>query len=121
MERGGGRNERGQGTLEYSGIVLLAAILAGAVVYATGWGHPIRESVESSICEIVSGGSGNCGFPDTALSPEERATSGDYVALGDSYSSERGDLTDRPATRPDRTVSAAGTLGLMLRFVALVT
>ncbi len=90
MERGGGRNERGQGTLEYSGIVLLAAILAGAVVYATGWGHPIRESVESSICEIVSGGSGNCGFPDTALSPEERATSGDYVALGDSYSSGEG-------------------------------
>lgn len=90
MERGGGRHERGQGSLEYSGIVLLAAILVGAVVYATGWGHPIRESVESSICEIVSGGSGNCGFPDTALSPEERATSGDYVALGDSYSSGEG-------------------------------
>ena len=90
MERGGGRAERGQGSLEYGGIVLLAAILVGAVVYATGWGHPIRESVESSICEIVSGGSGNCGFPDAELSPEERATSGDYVALGDSYSSGEG-------------------------------
>ena len=86
MERGRGRAERGQGSLEYGGIVLLAAILVGAVVYATGWGHPIRESVESSICEIVSGGSGNCGFSDLELSPEERATSGDYVVLGDSYS-----------------------------------
>jgi lysophospholipase L1-like esterase len=90
MEHGRGRAERGQGALEYTGIVLLAAILVGAIVHATGWGHPIRESVESSICEIVSGGSGNCGFPDTELSPEERATSGDYVALGDSYSSGEG-------------------------------
>ena len=90
MERGRGRHERGQGSLEYGGLVLLAAILVGGIVYATGWGHPIRESVESSICEIVSGGSGNCGFPETGLSPEEQATAGDYVALGDSYSSGEG-------------------------------
>jgi len=90
MKRGRGRHERGQGSLEYGGIVLVAAILVGAIVYGTGWGHPIRESVESSICEIVSGGSGNCGFPETGLSPEEQATAGDYVALGDSYSSGEG-------------------------------
>lgn len=82
---------RGQGTLEYVGLVLLAAVLVGAVVLGTGWGRDAYETVATKVCEITQGS--DCGEVDDAPgppTPEELATAGDYVALGDSYSSGEG-------------------------------
>lgn len=94
MEHGRIRQaERGQGTLDLVGIVVLAVFLVGGVIMAIGGGEPIRERVTIAICEITTVGNGDCGtvsdYP-TGLTPEEQATSGDYVALGDSYSSGEG-------------------------------
>ena len=88
------RDQRGQGTLDYLGIVVLGAILVAAIVLGTGSGEPIRKQVSQSICQIihVADGGGDCGAASTVggETPEQQATSGDYVALGDSYSSGEG-------------------------------
>lgn len=86
--RGG---EHGQGALEYTGIVVIAALLVGALLYGTGWGQPVADTVSAKLCEITGGS--DCGSAEDlpgGPTPEEQATSGDYVALGDSYSSGEG-------------------------------
>lgn len=86
------RRALGQGSLEYTGIVILAAILVAALVYGTGGGAPIENAVKAQICELTGGS--DCGSEGESgplgPTPEEQATSGDYVALGDSYSSGEG-------------------------------
>lgn len=86
------RDQRGQGTLDYIGMVLVAAVMVGAVVFGTGSGEPIRQRAAIALCEITTAGTGDCGEVSDVggLSPEDQATSGDYVALGDSYSSGEG-------------------------------
>jgi hypothetical protein len=49
------RNEKGQGTLEYVGIVVVAAILVGAVVDAINEGE-ITSAISKKITEIVNAG-----------------------------------------------------------------
>lgn len=92
--RRGIHDQRGQGTLDYVGIVALGAVLVAAVVLGTGSGEPIRNQVSQSICEIIHVGDGGGGCRDASpavgQTPEQQATSGDYVALGDSYSSGEG-------------------------------
>lgn len=88
------RDQRGQGTLDYVGIVVVAAVLVVAIILGTGSGEPVRRRVEIGLCEItnMAGGGADCGAPMaiTGQTPEEQATSGDYIALGDSYSSGEG-------------------------------
>ena len=104
------RGQRGQGSTEFVGIVAVAVLLVGSVVYTLSEAsNDVRASVERGICEIVSMGQGDCGdrsgdvsaravhpdaeiptYQDPALSPEARATQGNYVALGDSFSSGEG-------------------------------
>jgi hypothetical protein len=48
-------NEKGQGTLEYVGIVVVAAILVGAVVDAINGGE-ITSAIKGKISEIISAG-----------------------------------------------------------------
>jgi lysophospholipase L1-like esterase len=94
--RRGIRDQRGQGTLDYVGIVVLGAVLVAGIVIGTGSGEPVRQRASTALCEIVNaaGGGGDCGSTSTSTpsgqTPEEQATSGDYVALGDSYSSGEG-------------------------------
>jgi hypothetical protein len=49
------RNEKGQGTLEYVGIVVVAAILVGAVVDAINGGE-ITAAIKGKITEIINAG-----------------------------------------------------------------
>ncbi len=50
------QNEKGQGTLEYVGIVVVAAILVGAVVDAINGGE-ITSAIKGKITEIINSGS----------------------------------------------------------------
>lgn len=79
--------------MEYVSIVVLAAILVGALVVGTDAGRSVGSHVSAGLCRILTLGSSDCGATTadpTGQTPEERATSGDYVALGDSYSSGEG-------------------------------
>jgi hypothetical protein len=49
------QNEKGQGTLEYVGIVVVAAILVGAVVDAINGGE-ITSAIKGKISEIINAG-----------------------------------------------------------------
>jgi len=49
------QNEKGQGTLEYVGIVVVAAILVGAVVDAINGGE-ITSAISNKISEIINAG-----------------------------------------------------------------
>ena len=49
------RNEKGQGTLEYVGIAVVAAILVGAVVDAVNGGQ-ITTAIQTQITKIISKG-----------------------------------------------------------------
>ncbi|MFB7557291.1 Hint domain-containing protein [Streptomyces brevispora] len=53
-----GRRDRGQGALEYLGLVLVVAAVVGALV-ATGIGADLTEKIGVQVCRI--GGGGNCG------------------------------------------------------------
>lgn len=50
------RDEHGQGTLEYVGIAIVAAILVGAVVTALGDGSTIGQAIRDQIDDIISQG-----------------------------------------------------------------
>jgi hypothetical protein len=49
------QNEKGQGSLEYVGIVVVAAILVGAVVDAINGGE-ITSAIKGKISEIINAG-----------------------------------------------------------------
>ena len=82
------RSERGAGTLEYVGVTLVGAILILGVLIVTNTGS-VGNAFSRAICSVVerSGCSVNAGSGE---SPYDQATSGEYVALGDSYSSGEG-------------------------------
>jgi hypothetical protein len=50
------RDEKGQGTLEYVGIVVVAGILVAAVVDALGNGGEITTAIKNEITEIINAG-----------------------------------------------------------------
>ena len=81
------RLDQGVGTLEYVGMITLAAVLAVTVAttpLATALGGKARWAV----CVVVDGGP--CTSPDVPRTPYEQAVAGGYVALGDSFSSGEG-------------------------------
>ena len=47
------RDEKGQGTLEYLGIAIVALILVTAVVGALGNGDTIKSAIETQIQNII--------------------------------------------------------------------
>jgi len=51
-----GRDEKGQGTLEYVGIVVVAGILVAAVVDALGNGGEITTAIKNEITDIINAG-----------------------------------------------------------------
>ncbi|MEW1689147.1 hypothetical protein ACIQOF_18240, partial [Streptomyces sp. NPDC091265] len=59
----GGRRDRGQGALEYLGLVLVVVAVVGALV-ATGIGADLSEKIGVQVCRISGGG--NCGGDSNA-------------------------------------------------------
>ena len=109
------RDSRGQGSTEFLGILVLGAILVSALVFAvTQSSTPVAQTVRTKLCEITTAGQGSCGgapnaptspsddgiptYADTSLTPLDRATSGQYDALGDSFSSGEGGSKYEPGT-----------------------
>ena len=92
-------SERGQDTLEWGGLVLLVALVIGALM---AWGiiPSIASGVECSVTKIVDGAqscthavgppSSDPSQPWSSSNPVTRATWGTYVSLGDSYSAGEG-------------------------------
>ncbi|MGW1817946.1 polymorphic toxin-type HINT domain-containing protein [Streptomyces sp. NPDC002125] len=78
--RGG---ERGQGAIEYLGLVLVVVAIVGALV-ATGIGAELTEKISAQVCRI--GGGGGCGDggggDDTDVTADGPAGEGDPVSDG---------------------------------------
>jgi lysophospholipase L1-like esterase len=95
--RRGPRDEAGQSSGEYVGVVAFVATVAVALFSVTGVAAASGLGVaKTALCTIGTPlGLGPCDDVDaddvlTSMTPEELATVGDYVALGDSYSSGEG-------------------------------
>ncbi|MFF5894969.1 polymorphic toxin-type HINT domain-containing protein [Streptomyces argenteolus] len=72
--RGG---ERGQGAVEYLGLVLVVAAIVGALV-ATGIGAELTEKISAQVCRIGGGGGcGDGGGGDTDVTAGDPAGEGD--------------------------------------------
>lgn len=80
------RPDRGQGTLDYVGVLALAALLI-ITLLAAGLQLPLAEIVERSLCTITR--QSNCQV-GAGATPYERARSGRYLAMGDSFASGEG-------------------------------
>lgn len=80
------RRDRGQGTLEYIGTLALVALLIIAVVAAT-LHFQAGPFVARAICAITQQPTCQAGTGET---PYERARSGRYLAMGDSFASGEG-------------------------------
>ena len=50
------KDEKGQGTLEYLGIAIVAVILVGAVVAALGEGTAIQDAISAQIDKVIAFG-----------------------------------------------------------------
>lgn len=99
----GCRRDHGAGMLEYTGgTVAIAAVLTAVVVLIGG--ASFGGTVVANACRAynaVFGGTLACAMPQGPAEPEdpyEQATSGDYVALGDSFSSGEGAGDYAPGT-----------------------
>jgi len=83
-----GAGERGVGTLEYVGGTLIAALLIGGLLVSPAGGS-VSNAFSAAICSVIE--RDGCGVePGTGETPLQQATSGRYVAMGDSYSSGEG-------------------------------
>ena len=88
VPRGGCTTERGAAGLEYGGIIAAAALVVAAVLFGIVQAD-LAKHTTNAICRIFLGE----GCEDTAQSVQtalEKALSGDYVALGDSFASGEG-------------------------------
>lgn len=106
------RLERGVASLEYVVVGAAILVLVGVVGTSTDVGQSLTRGVGYNICRAASGVTGAACTPPSSTeggsddgtdeplrpgddgyngqTPEEQATNGDYVALGDSYSSGEG-------------------------------
>lgn len=88
------------------GLALLVAAMVAALL-ASGLGRTVTTGIQRAIGCIAAGQAGPPCGPDgeaRGLTPLERATRGDYVALGDSYSSGEGGSEFRPGTDRDKPI-----------------
>jgi lysophospholipase L1-like esterase len=81
------RSEQGLGTVEYVGGTIVAAVLVGGLAISPA-GDSIRNEFSNAVCAVIE--RDGCTVPGAGETPLEQATSGEYVALGDSYSSGEG-------------------------------
>lgn len=100
------RGETGVATVEYIGMTIVGAALVVAIA-ATPVGPALGDTVRYALCTALGEG---CVAPDSPVSPYDRATSGQYVALGDSFSSGEGAGSYSPDSDRDEN-STADRLG----------
>ncbi|UDY23371.1 SGNH/GDSL hydrolase family protein [Nocardioides sp. Kera G14] len=81
------RSSRGASTAEYVGSTIIAAGIALAVTL-TPVRHELADGIHQAVCSVLQQTA--CRTPGSGETPLEQATSGRYVALGDSYSSGEG-------------------------------
>ncbi len=94
--------DRGVGTLEYIGIAVLVGGICAALLL-TPIAARATGAVSTAVCKVTGGTQCASSVGDPSLSPYERATSGEYVAMGDSFSSGEGAGDYDPQTdRDDR-------------------
>lgn len=113
-----GHRERGIGSLEYLGMIVLACGLIIGVVLAMPYFPPKIHQVVCEVSSAISGQARDCGgevqaapepepeepvpwFADPTLTPEERATRGKHLGGGDSFSSGEGGSAYLPGTDDD--------------------
>ncbi|MFB7271605.1 polymorphic toxin-type HINT domain-containing protein [Streptomyces sp. NPDC056244] len=88
------RAQRGQGTIEYVGLVVVVAAIVGALV-ATGAGPTIAEGLSTQVCRITGGSNcGGGGGDNTEASDDEQ--SGD-----EGREQEQGDPADQQGEPAD--------------------
>lgn len=81
-------SERGSTAIGYVGLVVIAAMIVGALYLAVAQSS-LAQHVRAGVCRIITPDQ-VCEAPVSAQTPYERATSGAYVAMGDSYASGEG-------------------------------
>ncbi|MGV3758838.1 MAG: PaaX family transcriptional regulator C-terminal domain-containing protein [Actinomycetota bacterium] len=82
------RGERGAGTLEYVGVTIVGSLLVLGLLLSPASGK-VGDGFSDAICSVIE--RNGCSVqPGGGETPYEQATSGGYVALGDSYSSGEG-------------------------------
>ena len=89
------RRDRGQGALEYLGLVLVVGAIVGALV-ATGIGAELTEKIGVQVCRI--GGGGNCGGDGGA---EARDGDAGKPGTGDPASDRNDDGTPKAPEQVD--------------------
>ncbi|MFF3056691.1 Hint domain-containing protein [Streptomyces sp. NPDC057909] len=89
------RRDRGQGALEYLGLVLVVVAIVGALV-ATGIGAELTEKIGAQVCRI--GGGGNCGGNGNT---EAREGGSGKPGTGDPASDRNGDGTPKTPAQVD--------------------
>lgn len=91
-------SQRGQGTVEWGGVLLLVAIVIAAM-FLSGVPQAIAHGLscnvhkafgDSGACTAATTGPGSGSDPWDSPNPVTRATWGNYVSLGDSYSAGEG-------------------------------
>ncbi|MFD1859861.1 hypothetical protein EHW97_10250 [Aeromicrobium camelliae] len=93
VARGRRHQERGQGSLELTGIIVTAAILVAAVIVATTTqSDRMGNTIASTICKIVTLGQGNCGDADTAARPPSDYLPSEPCVINGSGSSTSGQV-----------------------------
>jgi hypothetical protein len=113
-------SERGQATLEWGGLLILVALLLGALL-TSGILASVASGVTCSVTKIF-GGSVTCAQPQgdptadpnapwTSSNPVTRATWGTYVSLGDSYSAGEGLGNYQPGSHVDQSQCRVSVLG----------
>ena len=81
--------QRGAGTLEYVGVTLVASLLCLGVLLSPASGS-VGAAFTRSVCDVIQRTGCGSALGDPGQTPLEQATSGRYVAMGDSYSSGEG-------------------------------
>lgn len=84
-----GASERGAGTVEYLGVTLVAVVLILGLLVSPA-GTQVGDAFSRAVCSVISQDDCGVGTAAEGLTPLEQATSGRYVAMGDSYSSGEG-------------------------------
>ena len=102
------RSQRGQGSAEYMGVLLLVAVIVGALI-AAGIGPKIAEAMDASVCRIAGGACEAVGIGDGAAPVPERISGRPPRPTATATGSRTGRSASRAATRRTPTPMATGS------------
>ncbi len=99
--------DRGQGSVEYVGIVIVVLVLVGVLVGVAGRSTAIGESLTSAVCEALGGNNCGAGSPDTAGSETAQEDS-DQPDAGGARGGQPNQENDNGARDPVHYSNASG-------------